>query len=347
MEYENHVTELSFEELERLWSNSVPSSSSELLGPQLQEAVGAQLARDAAEDEALEGSAADELELAIDVSSLLRQLGVRPTRADLRALCAAVHAADVPALAVRLFQDLSEEMQSTYADPAIEAADAEEGSRLGPAAQGLAGAMELGGWDRSSTEAFLLGRRPLPARAGGEGLGGLLTRYLDPLFGAGGNDTVARAALLESLQTAWMPGSKARAEGGAGGEGKAETAGAETNEVCEVRGEGGASAWGDIDVTVWTDADQVTPVKITAQHVVRKLLECPVEAESCLIHGRGQLDSPTGIRNKLKALGLPVPCIDNEVKQLYVFAKDVWSAVAAKRVALAEALAVESMRAVP
>merc|ERR1712032_563001 len=73
-----------------------------------------------------------------------------------------------------------------------------EQPKLGPAGQRLAVAMVRGGWELQSTSQFLLGERPMPRRAGGVGLGGLATRFLDPLLGYGQDDE-RRAELLEIL----------------------------------------------------------------------------------------------------------------------------------------------------
>jgi len=199
-DYEEHIRRLTNAELEELWRDTARPGLGALLGEELAQAVDEELRQESTEDGKIEGSAGDELQLAMEISSLLCQLGVWPTATDLRALCAAAHAAGESELAAELLRALSDELQSTFAEEEEEEESDAEMVPHGPASEALADAMAQGGWEHGSCQDFLAGRRQLPQRAGGEGLGGLLTRYLDPLLGQARGDPARRAELFSQLQ---------------------------------------------------------------------------------------------------------------------------------------------------
>merc|ERR1719188_1429286 len=142
------------------------------------DAVDAELLRELEKDEQLDGSAADELGLALDLLEKLQQVGCQPSAADRKALLAAAHALGVPELAARTLRAVASGMRGPE----------QQAPQLGIAGKSLAGVMEAGGWERSSAEDFLAGLRALPKRDATSKLGELSTRYLDPLLGVGGDD---------------------------------------------------------------------------------------------------------------------------------------------------------------
>jgi len=186
-ELQARLDEISEEQLEQIWRQEVGGrGGEEILGEDLVIAVENALREEMREDFKIQGSAADELRLAVELIDCLTTLGQRLSSADRRALLAAAHASGDAAAAAVVLKALAK------AEPSPEAVQ-------GPAVRCLADAMELGGWDRSSVEAFLAGQRPVPERAGGPGLGALQTRLLDPLKGFGDGDKGERAKVLAEL----------------------------------------------------------------------------------------------------------------------------------------------------
>eukprot|EP00443_Scrippsiella_acuminata_P089385 CAMPEP_0115384830 /NCGR_PEP_ID=MMETSP0271-20121206/7311_1 /TAXON_ID=71861 /ORGANISM="Scrippsiella trochoidea, Strain CCMP3099" /LENGTH=1227 /DNA_ID=CAMNT_0002808199 /DNA_START=155 /DNA_END=3837 /DNA_ORIENTATION=- len=188
-EFRDKMDQLGDVGMHQLWKQFAGGGGiEELLGADLVMAMEKELTQEMMEDSQISGSAADELRLALEIMDCLTALGRRLSLVDRRVLMAAAHATGDSELAGEVLRALAK------AEPPPEAGQ-------GPAARCLADAMELGGWDRSSAEAFLAGQKPVPERVGGPGLGSLQTRLLDPLKGFGGNDKYRRAQMLTELMS--------------------------------------------------------------------------------------------------------------------------------------------------
>jgi len=177
-EYIQAVNELPDEELHRLLKEMKPPLPSEILGHELATQLEVALQAQVNDDETLDGSATDELGLALEILDCLLQLGVQPSVADRKALSMAAHSVDDATLAARALELIL---------PTRGAEEAGEAEELGPAGQCMAEAMETGGWERQSAEAYLKGQRALPKRDGNHSVGFLSSRYIDPLQGLAGN----------------------------------------------------------------------------------------------------------------------------------------------------------------
>eukprot|EP00913_Durusdinium_trenchii_P025494 g23932.t1 len=191
-EFHEAVQKMSEKDLQKAFELINPAASDLILGKELTTRLEAQLLAEQeedrpdrhgpdTEDEELDGSAEDELRLALENLRLLRKLGVAPSHADRRALLAAATALGEAPLA-----------QEDVGLP--------EHRSVGPAGRALADAMRRGGWDRQSSEEFLKGERLFPRRSHGR-LGDLKTRYVDPLFGGDfGNADAAVDALMKPYE---------------------------------------------------------------------------------------------------------------------------------------------------
>jgi len=175
-------------ELCKAWQKYRAPLDSEVLGEHVQTRLDEALAAERAEDEAFEGSASEELDVALDIVELLVQLGITPTAADKHALLAAAYALGAQEQAARTLH--------IFAAIKVQAPPTRVGARGGK----LVDAMALGGWDRGSAKDFLDGRRPLPARDSKTELGQLASKYLDPLFGASEGDPKLRDAYFNELR---------------------------------------------------------------------------------------------------------------------------------------------------
>jgi len=322
-QYEDAILNLSDEQLEEIWQEvKPPGLDPGLLGKELPEAVALELQRERGEDRAIEGSAGDELRLALEIGGELCQLGAWPTDADLRALCAAAHAAGEPTLAADLLRELADDFQSAYAEEEEEEEPDEAPAPQGPASEALAEAMALGGWAAGSCREFLAGDRLLPERAGGPGLGGLLTRYLDPLMGRERDDPERRAEMLERLREPWEPHKSP------------EQVAEEVMEGADPAAREGVDARHEAEAKIGIEMAGSVKV-LTETDVLRALLLRPLAADALLL----ELPSKRAeaIRKALRALALPAPPAACEAKKIFEFAQSVWRAASVRRAALAQA----------
>ncbi|CAK9011258.1 unnamed protein product [Durusdinium trenchii] len=188
-EFHEAVQKMSEKDLQKAFELINPAASDLILGKELTTRLEAQLLAEQEEDEELDGSAEDELRLALENLRLLRKLGVAPSHADRRALLAAATALGEAPLAQEVLMEVT-----------VEDVGLPEHRSVGPAGRALADAMRRGGWDRQSSEEFLKGERLFPRRSHGR-LGDLKTRYVDPLFGGDfGNADAAVDALMKPYE---------------------------------------------------------------------------------------------------------------------------------------------------
>lgn len=181
-EYVEAVEKMSEEELQEAWKFLCSERSTEIMGTKLSADVEEKLRSELQEDEQLEGSAEDELQLALEILATLRDVGVKPTAMDCKALLQAAHAlGDV---------DLAGKVMESVAGSLAEQEEPE--SELGPAGQAMLQVMEDGGWDRDASEDFLKGKRVFTRRDPETSLGKMQTRYLDPLLGAEASEPYAK-----------------------------------------------------------------------------------------------------------------------------------------------------------
>jgi len=181
-EYVEAVEKMSEEELQEAWKFLCSERSTEIMGTKLSADVEEKLLSELQEDEQLEGSAEDELQLALEILATLRDVGVKPTAMDCKALLQAAHAlGDV---------DLAGKVMESVAGSLAEQEEPE--SELGPAGQAMLQVMEDGGWDRDASEDFLKGKRVFTRRDPETSLGKMQTRYLDPLLGAEASEPYAK-----------------------------------------------------------------------------------------------------------------------------------------------------------
>ncbi|CAE7746565.1 unnamed protein product [Symbiodinium sp. CCMP2592] len=182
-EYVEAVEKMSEEELQEAWKFLCSERSTEIMGTKLSTDVEEKLLSELQEDEQLDGSAEDELQLALEILATLRDVGVKPTAMDCKALLQAAHAlGDV---------DLAGKVMESVAGSLAEQEEPEEGE-LGPAGQAMLQVMEDGGWDRDASEDFLKGKRVFTRRDPETSLGKMQTRYLDPLLGAEASEPYAK-----------------------------------------------------------------------------------------------------------------------------------------------------------
>eukprot|EP00931_Biecheleriopsis_adriatica_P102650 TRINITY_DN77594_c0_g1_i1.p1 TRINITY_DN77594_c0_g1~~TRINITY_DN77594_c0_g1_i1.p1 ORF type:complete len:1029 (+),score=253.40 TRINITY_DN77594_c0_g1_i1:31-3117(+) len=190
-EYLSSVKGMPEDELQRLWKARRQQPSTEVFGDELFDKVEEKLLEELREDEELEGSAEDELTLALEIVEALRKVGARPSSADITALCAAGHALANAELAAKVLKALAGDLQTK--------ASASSKHALGPSGQIMVEAMTAGGWQREAAEGFLRGERALPARDPKRpGTGDKLTRYLDPLQGLGNSSEELLPVLAET-----------------------------------------------------------------------------------------------------------------------------------------------------
>lgn len=284
-EFKEYFAEMSEEALEESWLSSRSGVSSEVLDEALAMKVENELQRELRDDEQIPGEAADELRLALDIACQLRELGVRLTAADLRALFSAAHCVDEPELAALVLRSLSNDIRSLGDAMPQGVQKGKEEATLGPVGRGLADAMSLGGWERQSAEAFLQGHRPIPARDKDSILGRFLTRYFDPLLGLGDGNEAVRAQLLDNLMKQFEATSENRS----------------------------------ITFKIGDDQGEL----LSARDVLFKIIERPVEVEGHLLGVVPLKATKEGIQKALKALGLPVPSNSLEAKELLGFARSL------------------------
>lgn len=180
--YVEAVEQMSEEELQEAWKFLCSERSTEIMGTKLSARVEEKLLSELKEDEQLDGSAKDELQLALEILTTLHDIGVRPTAMDCKALLQAAHALGDVDLAGKVMESVAGSL-----------ADHEEPeSELGPAGQAMLQVMEDGGWDRKASEDFLKGKRVFTRRDPETSLGKLQTRYLDPLLGAEASEPYAK-----------------------------------------------------------------------------------------------------------------------------------------------------------
>lgn len=169
-EYTEKILAMTEDELQDAFLKLKSSINDSIMGSDLSQQVESKLLQERDEDSRRwDGSAADELRLALDIGEALQDLGFSRSTADQRALLSAAHALGDAALAAEVL-----EMQ--------EFPDAPSAS-LGQAQESLWRAMVQGGWDSETSKDFLQGKRLFPLRDGHSELGKLQTKYLDPLQG--------------------------------------------------------------------------------------------------------------------------------------------------------------------
>eukprot|EP00419_Tripos_fusus_P063228 CAMPEP_0172923208 /NCGR_PEP_ID=MMETSP1075-20121228/209290_1 /TAXON_ID=2916 /ORGANISM="Ceratium fusus, Strain PA161109" /LENGTH=904 /DNA_ID=CAMNT_0013783649 /DNA_START=206 /DNA_END=2917 /DNA_ORIENTATION=- len=292
---EEHIGNLEEATLSELWQrgcgatandgSTAASGTGGLMGEELGSKVATELQQERLEDQRLEGSAEDELRLAANIVKVLHEVGVSVSRADGHALCAAAHAVNNPQLAADILRVLPREAVLPPAES--------EQPKLGPAGQRLAVAMVRGGWELQSTSQFLLGERPMPRRAGGVGLGGLATRFLDPLLGYGQDDE-HRAELLEIL-----------------------TVEAEENVTLD--------SYADTTISVTTMYGE--EMEITAAEVLAMLFKnSRMTEEVLMVTGQHAKKTETDME-ALALLGLPVNLSSDDIGKLMDFTRSIWSKV--------------------
>ncbi|CAE8601872.1 unnamed protein product, partial [Polarella glacialis] len=135
LEYLESIRNLSDEKLHELWEAGFSSANTEVFGKDISELVEAQMMSECEADEEVAGDAEDELRLALNVAENLRRLGVKPTAADVQALCGAAHAADNKDLAAQVLRQLKDDILKP---------EVSEEANLGTAGQSLADAMTRG-----------------------------------------------------------------------------------------------------------------------------------------------------------------------------------------------------------
>lgn len=173
-EYTEKILAMTDDELQEAFLSLKSSINDSIMGSDLSQQVESKLLQERDEDGRWDGSAADELRLALDICEALQDMGFTRSTADQRALLSAAHALGDAALAAEVLsmQDLQDV-----------AGHASASSSLGPAQESLWRAMVQGGWDPETTKDFLQGKRLIPLRDGHSELGKLQTKYLDPLQG--------------------------------------------------------------------------------------------------------------------------------------------------------------------
>eukprot|EP00930_Biecheleria_cincta_P056180 TRINITY_DN4234_c0_g2_i1.p1 TRINITY_DN4234_c0_g2~~TRINITY_DN4234_c0_g2_i1.p1 ORF type:complete len:630 (+),score=167.88 TRINITY_DN4234_c0_g2_i1:89-1891(+) len=325
-QYLERVENLDEEAIHQLWKARQPLLNTEVFGDELSKKVETALLEELREDEKLEGSAVDELELAVEVVSCLRDLGVQPSKADIQALCAAGHAVDDADLAAKVFRLIAEDLLLEPSE--------DSGACLGPSGEALSSAMVKGGWERGSVQEFLRGERLLPRRdaRGAGSLGSYSTRFLDPLQGIGsdeGREEIQKYLLATEVQNAVRATLAAVDDDDNGDDGdddddeNAEDKLSLTYEIAQDAG-GGSSQL----------------AHISAQHIVEAALKHPTEVSVLLSMG-GEGAPGTGAafkfgsrhkKNKANAaersrliysLGLPMPRLESDLEQLVALTRRV------------------------
>eukprot|EP00435_Cladocopium_sp_Y103_P062015 s558_g23.t1 len=190
-EYTEKILAMTDDELHEAFLNLKSSINDSIMGSDLSQQVERKLLQERDEDSSSwDGSAADELRLALDICEALQDMGFTGlSKADQRALLSAAHALGDAALAAEVL-----EMQDLPADVASATT-----SELGQAQESLWRAMVKGGWDSETTKDFLQGKRLLPLRDDQSELGKLQTKYLDPLQGLASATDASPDELLAKL----------------------------------------------------------------------------------------------------------------------------------------------------
>jgi len=173
---------------------ALPVLSLSFLGEELSMQLQGKLEAEFKEAQRCDGSAEEELKLALEISKLIRQLGGVVTDADVQAMCEKAYLSNNPELAGEVLRDHLEEMQRE--PPEDEPCAAERTyKRL----------LVRGGWEPSSVDDFVAGRRPNPVRDPEDISGSLMTDKADPLPGIG-DELARRRALKKLLQKEAPPG---------------------------------------------------------------------------------------------------------------------------------------------
>lgn len=281
------IEAMSTEELERIFARERLRPEQSLLAGTLADAVDAELYKEDKADQELEGSAMDELQLAISILDELRKVGLQPSQADLRAALQAAYSIGNAEAADKLLAQLTSELRE-HSKLVLQ-------EELGPAGTRMAEAMDAGGWDRSSAEEFIKGERLL-ARRQGSGLGRYQTRYVDPLQGWGNDgkemDMEQRQQALALLTTPYSP----------------------SQEV------------GHVPLDITFKNDDLENQTMTAREVVARLerrYEIASDVFSMSFEAPKKL-TESGAASFLELLGFPVPGNRAEVMKLYDYVQSVF-----------------------
>jgi len=284
------ITDLEYDVLEELWIRNYAGgirATEEVFGEALTRQVDFTLDEELEEDETLDGSPADELRLALEIAGALQQLGQELSSADRRALLSAAHACGDQEVAALVVKGV---MKEHWASPEAIVAT----KKSGIASSSVADAMEAGGWDRASAEAFLQGEVLLPRRTGGRGLGGLQTRLIDPMMGLGlgADDDDMRQEVCEHLM--------GETSGSAG--------------VTEIK----------VRLTTGTKLTDESIAVVTREQVLARAAARPLEVQRLLSESSWQIrNADADDAAKLASLGLPVPESKVMCTKLWNFARNI------------------------
>ncbi|CAJ1406511.1 unnamed protein product [Effrenium voratum] len=287
-EYRELVRGMSEEELLEAFQSVRPRGMQHILGSELSADLEAALQAELLEDQAVAGSAEDELRLALEILESLQQLGLEPSAADRRALLCAAHELGDPQLAAQVLDCVSEGVKP------------QKEPGLGPQGERLVQAMTRGGWEQESAEAFLKGQALLPRRDPASSLGKFQTRHLDPLQGLDPEGQGGREHLVQALLKPY--------------EGPLEHHTAPPKAPVE---RVNSVSW-TVKATKSAAAQEVT---VTAVEVLEAMRQHPTEAQALLLHdsmGKVPVDP-----KELISLGLQLPTLKLKQQELRSFVLQV------------------------